>query len=54
MTATERTTWEIAIEGANTINSINQLIRIAREQEHAKAAVLAIQRGQVPAVRIEF
>jgi len=40
MTATERSTWEIAIEGADTLDSINQLIRIAREQDNRDAAVL--------------
>lgn len=47
MTATERTTWEIAIEGADTLDSINQLIKIAKEQENRDAAVLVAVKAKL-------
>jgi hypothetical protein len=47
MTATERTTWETAIAGADTLDAINQLIRIAKEQENREAAVLVAVKAKL-------
>lgn len=47
MTATECSIWEIAIDGADTLDSINQLIRIAREQENRDAALLVAVKAKL-------